>query len=751
MPIMKFFKLIGLSLFILFGHFTAMAQILQPARWSYDVSKKEVAIGEELELIFNVSIHPDWYLYSSDFDPDLGPQVTTFTFQPHDSYALVGKIKPVNPKKKFDKIFGGEYTYFTRRAQFRQRIQVLEPNLIIRGEYEYQVCTDKDGKCIGFNDDFAFSQIQVSGTVAPIPAPQSASAPQPSPAPELAGDRLASNPSGLQPAQDNSVLADDPEFQQIIDQVDSALADSARRAASMAAVSADSAGGVMPLQADITFSGTAASSQAGELWAFVLLAFVTGLLALLTPCVFPMVPMTVTFFTGNSNSRGEAIVKALIYGLSIVFIYTLLGTLFSRIAGPEAANFISTHWLPNVLFFLVFLLFGMSFLGMFEITLPSSLVNKADAQADKGGWYGVFFMAFTLVLVSFSCTGPLVGSILVSSAGGETLKPVAGMLAYSTAFALPFTLFAAFPSWLKSLPKSGGWLNSIKVCLGFIELALALKFLSMADQAYHWGILDRDVYLALWIVIFSLLGFYLLGKLKFSHDSDLPYLPVPRTLLAVLVFSFVVYLIPGLFGAPLKGLAGYLPPQSSHDFDLVALMRQHQAGRQSQVAAHAACELPKYGDFLKLPHGLQGYFDLEQAKRCALAQNKPLFIDFTGHACVNCREMEATVWSDPAVLKRLQQDYVVVALYVDDKAELPQNEWYVSAYDKKEKRTLGKKNADYQITRFQNNAQPFYVLMDPASEKPLVPPTAYNLEVPEFVKFLDAGLKQYNNSRYTGQ
>ncbi|MGV3505227.1 MAG: cytochrome c biogenesis protein CcdA [Adhaeribacter sp.] len=728
---MNAYKFVFLIFFIFCVPKAAPAQVLQPARWSYDVSPKEAAVGQEVDLIFQVAIQAEWYLYSSDFDPDLGPMVTTFNFQKHPSYALVGKIKPINPKKKFDKIWGGEYTYFTKNAEFRQRIKILSPELVIRGSYEYQVCTDKDGKCIPFEDDFQFDQIRVSGTLAPAPAGPASPA----------GKAPAAGPDeeDLQPTPENAVLADDPEFQNIIAEVDSARADSARQAARLAGMSADTAAPV----AALTATTAAPLGEGGsDLWAFVLLAFVTGMLALLTPCVFPMVPMTVTFFTGNS-SRGQAILKALVYGLSIVFIYTLIGTLFSKAAGPEAANFISTHWLPNVLFFLVFLLFGMSFLGMFEITLPSSLVNKADAQADKGGWYGVFFMAFTLVLVSFSCTGPLVGSILVSSAGGETLKPIAGMLAYSTAFALPFTLFAAFPSWLKSLPKSGGWLNTIKVCLGFIELALALKFLSMADQAYHWGILDREVYIALWIVIFTLMGFYLLGKLRFAHDSDLPYLSVPRTLVAVVTFAFVVYLVPGLFGAPLKALAGYLPPQSSLDFDLPALLRQK--GGAPAAALPANCEPAKYADFLKLPHGLQGYFDLEQARRCAQAQNKPLFIDFTGHACVNCREMEANVWSDPAVLQRLQQDYVVVALYVDDKTELPKNEWYVSTYDQKEKRSIGKKNADYQITQFKNNAQPFYVLMDPATGQPLVAPTAYNLEVSEFVQFLDAGKAAYQN------
>jgi thiol:disulfide interchange protein DsbD len=379
----------------------------------------------------------------------------------------------------------------------------------------------------------------------------------------------------------------------------------------------------------------------------------------------------------------------------------------------------------------------MSFLGMFEITLPHWLVNKADAQADKGGYYGVFFMAITLVLVSFSCTGPIVGSLLVMSAGGETLKPISGMFAYSMAFALPFTMFAIFPNWLSTLPKSGGWLNSVKVCLGFVELALALKFLSIADQVYHWRLLDREIYLALWIVIFTLMGFYLLGKLKFSHDSDLPYLSVPRTLLAVVVFSFVVYMVPGLFGAPLKALSGYLPPQATQDFDLATNGSSASAG-----ATNTICEPPKYADFLTLPHNLQGYFDLEQAKKCAQEQGKPIFIDFTGHGCVNCREMEANVWSDPQVLKRLRENFVIAALYVDDKSELPQSEWYISTYDQKQKTTLGKKYADYQITKFNVNAQPYYVLMD-AEENSLITPIAYEPNVQNFIKFLDAGVAAY--------
>ncbi|SIT94268.1 protein-disulfide reductase DsbD family protein [Pontibacter indicus] len=706
----------------------AQAQVLKPASWSYDVSKKEVKVGEEVELIFNVKIDKDWYLYSSDFDPDLGPMVTEFKFEKHPSYQLVGKIKPVNPKKKYDDLWEGEYTYFVGTAQFRQKVKVLQPDLVVKGTYEYQVCTDIDGKCIPFDDDFAFTNAQIkvtaaSGAVTPTSTPTQTPAEAINQAPEQATTQ-ATAPDGLDTA------------------VPPALSQDSVLAAEEALEKEETAETVTP--ALIDFSNEDASG--GSIWTFMLIAFGSGLVALLTPCVFPMVPMTVSFFTGSSQSRAQAIGKALLYGISIIAIYTIAGTIVAKLFGADGANFLSTHWLPNVLFFAVFVIFGMSFLGLFEITLPSSWLNKADAQADKGGVLGVFFMAFTLVLVSFSCTGPIVGSILVASAGGETLRPVMGMFGFSLAFALPFTLFAIFPSWLSSLPKSGGWLNSVKVVLGFLELALALKFLSIADQVYHWGILDREVYLALWIVIFTLMGFYLLGKLKFAHDSDLPYISVPRVFMAIATFAFVVYLIPGMFGAPLKALSGYLPPQSTHDFDINALVRQNGGGGTAQYTSNQLCEPPKYADFLHLPHGLQGYFDLEQAKRCAAEQGKPIFIDFTGHGCVNCREMEANVWSHPEVLRRLQENYVIAALYVDDKSELPESEWYTSEYDGKEKKTLGKKYADYQITKFNVNAQPYYVLMD-ENENVLVKPIAYDLSVENFVKFLDAGVEAYKNNK----
>ncbi|MCF6341487.1 MAG: thioredoxin family protein [Bacteroidales bacterium] len=485
--------------------------------------------------------------------------------------------------------------------------------------------------------------------------------------------------------------------------------------------------------------------QKASLWGFFILSFLGGLIAILTPCVFPMIPMTISFFMKDGEDKKKGKMQALLYGFSIIAIYTFIGSVLAVVAGPNIANFLSTHWLPNVLFFLIFVIFAFSFFGMFEIVMPSWAVNKSDEGADKGGFMGPVFMALTLVLVSFSCTGPIVGTILVESAGGAVIKPIVGMFGFSLAFALPFTFFAFFPSLLQGLPKSGGWLNSVKVVLGFLELALGLKFLSIADQTYHWGILDREVYLAIWIVIFFLLGVYLLGKIKFVHDSDVPFVSVPRLMLAIFTFSFVVYMIPGMWGAPLKALSGYIPPQSTHDFDLHNVIRENvkaYAGSGGGAEVNEVCEPPKYRDFLHLPHGLEGYFDYDQAIKCSKEQNKPLFIDFTGHGCVNCREMEANVWADPQVLKRLREDYIVLALYVDDKTKLPEVEWITSEYDGKMKKTIGKKYADFQITKFTVNAQPFYVLMD-ANGGVLTQPRAYDLDVDAFVKFLDKGVENY--------
>lgn len=484
-----------------------------------------------------------------------------------------------------------------------------------------------------------------------------------------------------------------------------------------------------------------------SLLGFMAVAFSAGLLALLTPCVFPMIPLTVTFFTSTSTTKRQAIYKALFYGFSIILIYTIIGLIISATLGPGFATFMSVHWVPNIIFFLIFVVFGLSFLGLFEINLPTSFVNRVDQQAEKGGWYGVFFMAFTLVLVSFSCTGPIVGSIIVQAFQGEKIRPLAGMLAYSIAFAIPFTIFAMFPQLLAKLPKSGGWLNVIKVTLGFIELALALKFLSMIDQVYHLNLLDREIYIAFWLVIAVLLGLYLLGKFRLPHDTEIKVVSVPRLIFAMFPFVFAVYLFPGMFGAPLKALSGYMPPMYTHDFDLPAIIREYSI-TESQVRdgdmGNTLCDEPKHQSKFRLPHGLKGYFEYEQAMACAKEKGLPLFVDFTGHGCVNCREVEANIWSDPQVLKKLKYDYIIVSLYVDDFTKLPKEEQYVSQESGLDVETIGEKNFDLEQTLFGVNSQPYYVLIDPFTGKKLVDkPKGYVSSVTEYLEYLEKGIRKF--------
>ncbi len=490
-------------------------------------------------------------------------------------------------------------------------------------------------------------------------------------------------------------------------------------------------------------TGSEPISESKSIWGFLLLSFVLGLAGVLTPCVFPMIPMTVSFFMQGESSKFNSIIKALIFGGSIVVLYASVGLIVSLTsAGADFTTGLSTHWIPNTIFFVLFIAFAASFFGMFEIILPSGLANKADKQVDKGGYLASFFMAFTLVVVSFSCTGPIVGVLLVKAASGAVLEPLIGMFAFGLAFALPFTLFAIFPRMLKGLPKSGGWMNSVKVVLGFIILAFSLKFIANIDQTYHLNILSRDVYLAIWIVIFILLGIYLLGKLKFSHDSEIPFISVPRLVMAMVSFTFALYLFPGLFGADLNAVSALIPPKSAQQFDIsksqvVVSILDSQGDEPISL-----CENPKYGDILHLPHGLEGYFDYEQGMACAKKLNKPVLLDFKGHACANCKEMENKVWSDPKVLKRLQDDYLIIALYVDDRTKLPEDEWVTSTYDGKVKKTLGKKYADFQITKYSINSQPYYVLVDTNGET-LVEPKGYDLNIDNFIKFLDSGVEEF--------
>ena len=682
----------------------ASAQVLQPAKLTAETPSKSYKVGDVIELVFKASIQKNWYIYSIGFDPDCGPVPMGVTLDKDPSYELVGSLVAIQDKTKHDKIFDCDVRIFEGSGEFRQKIKILSPSLVVKGTYEGQVCSEVEGKCVLFDGDLLFGEIKVEGK-AITPAKQDES----------------ETPKTENVKAEEKVIAKE----NTTTPVDTAKKVTAQN------TSNDTYGPIKgpTLDPSLVKEDPAKNSFLG----FFILAFIAGLAALLTPCVFPMIPMTVSFFT-----QGRSKFQALLYGLSIIIIYTLIGAAIAPLMGPETANHLSTEWLPYLIFCIVVLVCGLSFLGRFEITLPATFTNKVDQQSEKGGLIGVFFMAFTLVLVSFSCTGPLVGSILVSSAGGEFLKPIVGMFAFSLAFAIPFTLFAFFPGWLSSMPKSGGWLNAVKVVLGFIEIALAFKFLSIADQAFHWGILDREINIAIWVVIVMLIGIYLMKGFRLpgdtGKDAEDKRVSIIRLTFATIAFVFVVYITPGMWGAPLKALAGYLPPMHTHDFDLIGATRN---AKPNQI-----CDEPKYSDFLHLPHGINGYFDYEQALLCARQQNKPVFIDFTGHGCTNCREMEAVVWSDPQVLDKLKNEFVVVALYVDDKTELPESEWYTSKYDNKVKKTIGKQNADLQIANLNNNAQPFYVLVG-KDERVLVTPYGYDKSVEGFIKFLDEGKKKF--------
>ncbi len=679
-------------LFSVLLFFSAQAQIQEPVKWKY--STERVSETEYL-LIVDAKIESKWHLYSV-YSPENGPLPLFFEFKKDEKYELVGKVlESPKPHEVYEEVYKLTVKQFEHKARFIQKIKVKEiSDFKLSGLLDGQACMS-DGMCVPVTADFEMN----------ISSKQAINA-------QAEADYKKIEKASLQKAGKHEDKVEKKE--------------------------------------DVKTESTKESGNTTDkmsLWTFFAMAFLGGLAAILTPCVFPMIPMTVSFFMNSGESKTKGRIQAIFYAFSIIAIYTIIGTIVAVTLGANFANWLSTHWLPNIFFFLIFLFFAFSFFGMFELTLPSWMVSKTDAQADKGGWSGTFFMAFTLVLVSFSCTGPIVGAILVESANGQVLRPIVGMLGFSLAFALPFGIFAFFPSLLNNMPKSGGWLNSVKVVLGFIELALGLKFLSIADQTYHWHLLDRDVYLAIWIVLFSLMGVYLLGKIKFAHDSDVTHISVPRLILVIITFSFVTYMIPGMFGAPLKMLSGYLPPQASHDFDLNAIVRNNietaSFSVESSGSHNELCEAPKYDDIFHLPHGIKGYFDYDQALACSKEQNKPIFVDFTGHGCVNCREMESNVWSDPEVLKKLKKDFIVVALYVDDKTELPESEWVTSKRDNKVKKTIGKKYADLQISRFNINAQPYYVILDGEGNNVTGTSHAYDKDIEKFKSFLDKGKKAF--------
>jgi thiol:disulfide interchange protein len=487
-------------------------------------------------------------------------------------------------------------------------------------------------------------------------------------------------------------------------------------------------------QISVASDDDASKGESRSIWIFLIVAFLAGLAAILTPCVFPMIPMTVSFFMRGGDDRRSAIKTALVFGASIVLIYTLLGALFSvGVFGPNIGSILSTHWIPNTIFFVLFFIFALSFFGLFEIVLPSGLVNKADSKVDQGGMIGAFFMALTTVIVSFSCTGPFIGYLIVEAVQGGGLRPMLGMFAFGVAFATPFTLLAIFPSALKKMPKSGGWLNSVKVVFAFILLAFGLKFLSNIDQVYGFNLLSRNLYLSIWIVIFTLMGVYLLGKIKFSHDSEIKHLSVGRFLLALVSFVFALYLFTGLLGSPLKPISSLLPPPSANH-SVVA------TSTQGQVASDNApeCGPAKYADKLHLPYNLTGYFDYEQGLACAAEQNKPAFVVFKGHACANCKKMENTVWDQPEVLETLSEDYVVIALYTDDRTKLPESEWQISSINGKTLKTMGRLNLDILMSGYEKNSIPYHVIIEPDGTKHEMGVTYEN---GEFVSFLKRGIE----------
>ena len=659
------------------------AQMYNPVKWSTSAEKVSET---EYDLLITADIENGWHLYSLDV-PDNGPIPTSIQWEENkDRFRLVGGPKEGKGHVEFDNVFEMTIKYFEKEAVFRQRIEkITGEELIIKGVLEFMVCDDTS--CLPPTEvDLLFDL------------------------------KTAMIPTGTVEADPESVYL---------------LPDSVITTETEAQVS----DAVTQPKADHSVSLKKQKSKG--LWTLFILSFFAGFAALLTPCVFPMIPMTVSFFTKQSKNKAIGIRNAVIYGLSIVFLYVLLGTVVTWFFGADSLNALSTNVWFNIIFFLLLVVFAVSFLGAFEITLPSSWGTKVDSQADRGGLIGIFFMALALAIVSFSCTGPIVGTTLVAAAAQGGLAPVISMLGFSLAIALPFSVFAAFPGWLNSLPRSGGWLNTVKVFLGFLELALAFKFLSNADLVLQAHLLEREVFLAIWISIFGALALYLFGKIRLPHDSDLNHISVGRLSLGLLTAAFTIYLIPGLWGAPLKLISGFPPPMhySESPYGVGYL--------KSGAASHDEAELPD-GAHLG-PHDIVAFLDYELGMAHARKVNKPVMLDFTGHACVNCRKMEERVWSDPRVLEVLKNEVVLVSLYVDDKRNLPAEDQYTSSIDGKQVTTIGKKWSEFQIEKYQANAQPYYVLLDHEGNN-LNPYSAYNPNVEDYLSWLEEGIGNFSGS-----
>ena len=682
------------SILLLLFTLAVQAQIQEPVKFKSELRTLQAG---EAEVIFTGTIDKGWHVYSTDLGEG-GPISATFNVEDISGAELVGKLKPVGKEiAAFDKLFEMKVRYFENTAQFVQKLKLTGGAYKVEGYLEYGACNDEN--CLPPTQvPFKFSG-NAEGAAANEPVADATA--------DMAIIGGAEGTTGINVSDKGTVDLWKPVVNEL-----RALGET--------------------------------TSQEDMSWIYIFITgFVGGLLALFTPCVWPIIPMTVSFFLKRSKDKKKGIRDAWTYGASIVVIYVGLGLLVTGLFGANALNSLSTNAVFNIFFFLMLVVFAASFFGAFEITLPSKWSNAVDSKAEKtGGLLSIFLMAFTLSLVSFSCTGPIIGFLLVQvSTTGNMIAPAIGMLGFAIALALPFTLFALFPSWLKSMPKSGGWMNVIKVTLGFLELAFALKFLSVADLAYGWRILDRETFLALWIVLFALLGFYLLGKLRFAHDSEVKTLSVGRLALAIVDFAFVVYMIPGMWGAPLKALSGYLPPLQTQDFILGQSPLPVIGGADGPTSIRVGAAQVKYGDFLSMPHGITGYFEWNEALAAARAAGKPLFVDVTGHGCVNCREMEQKVLSDERVQQILRDDYIVVALYTDDKARAAGEDW-VTTESGTTLKEIGRINSYIARTRFNVNAQPNYIVADAAGAA-LLPPRGYDLSVEGFVDFLERGVAAY--------
>lgn len=676
------------------------AQILTPVKWKIKLDDKGGA--PEKEIVFTATADKGWHLYDMNL-PEGGPVSTSFTFETLNGAELIGQLVPsVKPTTVYDEQFAMNLRWYPGTVSFTQKLKVTDPaKFKAEGEVEFMACNDET--CLP-PDQIPFSFDKKSIHVDPALAANSSTT-----------EVDKEDATAIQP--DTQVVAEEASE---LNTPDPAAKETPATTSPKASDSlTDSPNLWSPVIDQLKSFGDATVSATDTSWLFIFFAgFLGGLIALLTPCVWPMIPMTVSFFLKRTKDRKKAIRDAITYGLSIIVIYLVMGLLITGIFGASALNDLSTNAIFNILFFLLLVVFAVSFFGAFELVLPASWTSKLDSKADSTtGVLSIFFMSFTLVLVSFSCTGPIIGTLLVQAASmGTAVGPAIGMFGFALALSIPFSVFAIFPNMLQSMPKSGGWLNSVKVVLGFLELALALKFLSVADLAYGWRLLDREAFIVLWIVIFSLLGVYLLGKIKFSHDSEVKYVSVPRLFMAIISFAFAIYMVPGLWGAPLKAISAFAPPLYTQDFNLY----------KNEV--HAAFD------------------DYESGMAYAKKVNKPVMIDFSGFGCVNCRKMEASVWTDPKVKQMLENDYVLITLMVDDKTKLPQPIEIQENGKTRKLKTIGDKWSYLQRSKFGSNAQPFYILLNDEGQ-PLGPSYAFNEDVSKYIQFLQNGLKEFKKEQ----